>query len=915
MFVEEDGKDCNITENFQDGIVDEGEGRTEAEVEVAENEGDVSDFSDSDDDAANAKSNKFNNDASSSVDPSIDSLSSRSTTSHSYPHEPPGKHGVPLNVAVGDDDSKWCVMKSSSVTVAYVTTTGTCKALAQGVYNDLRSKLDADEVRIVNATKIDWWDQLLNPPNDRSSKYDCPVVILLIPTWSGGSFTDDGNVVMEGMKEIVTDWRVEKRHLSRKLKYAVYGVGSSAYDDGTFCKPAKEIDKVLEEMGATRIAAVGKGDVEAGDIEMEFKGWSGKVAGKIFKGKELRESGVTSSRRRKRRGKEKRVESCGCKDEGGEKSEEEEGRGSVCERKGDGGGCCQQQQQQHANEPEEGAVVGLAGGRVEVILEGDENDEEGEESDGESAIDTDDDEYDGEPSQGAEEEDADRASASGPTVEDLEDMGRIMMSSRKKNSKTTEAEAEPKEMVTPKQAQALKKEGYKLIKSHSAVKLCRWTKHQLRGRGGCYKHSFYGITSYQCMEATPSLACANKCTFCWRHHKNPVGRKWRWKVDDPYDIVQSAVDEHVKMIKGTRGIPGVKMDRWSDAHDVRHCALSLVGEPIMYPRINELLQELHRRRISTFLVTNGQHPDAIATLVPVTQLYVSVDAATPETLDAIDRPLFKDAFQRLKRSLKMLRDRGQRTVARLTIVKGWNSDEIDDYASLIALGRVSFVELKGVTFCGTSDASNLNISNSPWHHEVVEFAEKLRDRLKVLTDRGGRDPPPLYDISCEHRHSCSVLLARVDTFAVASPDGSRSWNTWIDYEKFHELAVREKEGGEKFTVSDYAALCPKWAEFGAAEEGFDPTETRVRRKGKRPKYTKFDSDGVPTHDSEGDKLIPSERQVLLKKMSAAVSSFKRRHGSAGGDDGMSVVTESKRGTTRERVVTDPRLMFRGLVVA
>jgi wyosine [tRNA(Phe)-imidazoG37] synthetase (radical SAM superfamily) len=45
---------------------------------------------------------------------------------------------------------------------------------------------------------------------------------------------------------------------------------------------------------------------------------------------------------------------------------------------------------------------------------------------------------------------------------------------------------------------------------------------------GCYKHTFYNITSYQCMETTPSLACANKCVFCWRHHKNPVG-----KVRDP----------------------------------------------------------------------------------------------------------------------------------------------------------------------------------------------------------------------------------------------------------------------------------------------------------------------------------------------------------------------------------------------
>ncbi len=53
-------------------------------------------------------------------------------------------------------------------------------------------------------------------------------------------------------------------------------------------------------------------------------------------------------------------------------------------------------------------------------------------------------------------------------------------------------------------------QGYKLIGSHSGVKMCRWTKSMLRGRGGCYKHAFYGIESHRCMEATPSLACANK---------------------------------------------------------------------------------------------------------------------------------------------------------------------------------------------------------------------------------------------------------------------------------------------------------------------------------------------------------------------------------------------------------------------
>ena len=51
--------------------------------------------------------------------------------------------------------------------------------------------------------------------------------------------------------------------------------------------------------------------------------------------------------------------------------------------------------------------------------------------------------------------------------------------------------------------------------------------------------------------------------------------------------------------------------RYTEALDVAHCALSLVGEPIMYPEINTLIDLLHEKQISTFLVTNAQFPDAI----------------------------------------------------------------------------------------------------------------------------------------------------------------------------------------------------------------------------------------------------------------------------------------------------------------
>ncbi|EPS70329.1 hypothetical protein M569_04433, partial [Genlisea aurea] len=144
-------------------------------------------------------------------------------------------------------------------------------------------------------------------------------------------------------------------------------------------------------------------------------------------------------------------------------------------------------------------------------------------------------------------------------VVDLEDIAgkaptrRSVSEAAKANGKVN---GEKREMLTPLVRANLEKQGYKIIGSHSGVKLCRWTKSQLRGRGGCYKHSFYGIESHRCMEATPSLACANKCVFCWRHHTNPVGKSWQWKMDEPLVIVNTAIDLHVKMINEMKGVPG-----------------------------------------------------------------------------------------------------------------------------------------------------------------------------------------------------------------------------------------------------------------------------------------------------------------------------------------------------------------------
>lgn len=463
----------------------------------------------------------------------------------------------------------------------------------------------------------------------------------------------------------------------------------------------------------------------------------------------------------------------------------------------------------------------------------------------------------GDPAESDEEEDVEDNGQS-TRVDEIEELGAMVDSDvatpipvdftnyKAKSKPLIKSTAAPKEMVpttSPTHA-ALTKQGYSIIGSHSGVKICRWTKSALRGRGSCYKYSFYGIASHLCMEATPSLSCSNKCVFCWRHGTNPVGTTWRWITDAPDLIFDGITAAHYKKIKMMKGVPGVRAERFAEAMRIRHCALSLVGEPIFYPHINELLNIMHSNRISTFLVCNAQHPAQLASLVPVTQLYVSIDASNKESLRKIDRPLHRDFWERFCACLDILRNRRyeQRTVFRLTLVKGFNmAEEVRGYADLVERALPGFVEVKGVTYCGTSAAGSagLTMQNVPFYEEVAEFVTELE---KELNSRG-----LTYGIGAEHAHSCCVLLADKTRFM---PNGK--WATRIDFERFFDLYEGKVEGTRMedgkvvgWRPEDYVGdETPEWALWGNG--GFDPRDQRVYRKGKGPKVEEINDDAPTT---------------------------------------------------------------------
>ncbi len=321
----------------------------------------------------------------------------------------------------------------------------------------------------------------------------------------------------------------------------------------------------------------------------------------------------------------------------------------------------------------------------------------------------------------------------------------------------------------------MEKQGYRFVGHHSTVKTCGWTRKALKDEGYCYKHKFYGIKSHQCMQMSTCLSCANRCVFCWRGHKEPVSEEWQGDIDDPGRILEESQKEHHQLLVGFKGNSDVNKKRFEESRNVKHIALSLTGEPIIYPRINELLTLCNEKKISTFLVTNGQYPEQIKNLDRVTQIYLSLDAPNKELLKKIDVPLFKDYWERLLKSLEYISQRKDRTCCRITLIKGMNMLEPENYAELLKKGDFDLVEVKAYMFVGAS-RQRLSKPNMPLHEEAVEFSKEL---LKFL---------PEYGLVSEHIPSRVVLLAKKKFFVEGK------WKTWIDFEN-NENMIETPETG------------------------------------------------------------------------------------------------------------------------
>lgn len=303
---------------------------------------------------------------------------------------------------------------------------------------------------------------------------------------------------------------------------------------------------------------------------------------------------------------------------------------------------------------------------------------------------------------------------------------------------------------------------YRIAGGHSAVQICSWTKKALRGEGVCYKQKFYGIDCHRCAQMSPAFVwCEQNCVHCWR----PA--EWMKKTDyekilkdDPGKIIEGIVQERKKLLTGFGGFANVDREKYEQSYREfpSHWAISLSGEPTLYPRIGELIRLLkkHKEVRSIFLVTNGQEPKRLKELqekksLP-TQLYISLSAWDEKSFRKLNRSIYADGWQRLLRSLRLMKKMKCRTVIRLTVMKGINDGEEAKkaFAKLLEMAQPNFIEIKAYMFLGES-RKRLKEENMPTHDEVKKFADAM---LKML---------PSYKYENEDEASRIVLLKNKKT--------------------------------------------------------------------------------------------------------------------------------------------------------
>jgi len=192
---------------------------------------------------------------------------------------------------------------------------------------------------------------------------------------------------------------------------------------------------------------------------------------------------------------------------------------------------------------------------------------------------------------------------------------------------------------------------------------------------------------------------------------------------EPKEDIEDIFEMHRKVIMGYKGIlDRIGEEKFKELLTPKHVAISLSGEPTLYPHLGELINLFHKRGLSTFVVSNGILTEVIQEIDP-TQLYISLDAYDLDSYKRICGGK-KEHWQNILNILDILESK-RRVCIRTTLIRDYNTN-IEKFLPLYEKTDTHFIELKSYMNVEYS-RRRLNLGDMLKHEEILKLSKRAEE--------------------------------------------------------------------------------------------------------------------------------------------------------------------------------------------
>ncbi len=225
-----------------------------------------------------------------------------------------------------------------------------------------------------------------------------------------------------------------------------------------------------------------------------------------------------------------------------------------------------------------------------------------------------------------------------------------------------------------------------------------------------------------------------------------------YSVEKEISCCINSREEIVKLFNLALTTPDEIMQVHGEAMNPNHAAISLDGEPLLYPKIGGLVEEFRNRNMTSFIVTNGTLPERLESLNSLpSQLYITLPAPNETIYKKVCRPMIKNGWSKISDTLDLVESLSCRSLVRITAVKNLNLSEnyIKDYIKLIDKANPNFFEIKGFTLQAKALMINERLKSDKklqYYFPEYEYLEELALKFEeignfplIYTNKASRD--------------------------------------------------------------------------------------------------------------------------------------------------------------------------------